>query len=115
MTTDAQSMPATPRPATGRPVQRGMNARRVALAFAITFAALLTLISVVSCSYVAANDGKIMPGVSVNGVSIAGMTRAEAEQALRSQLPSVGAGALTITIGELETTIAYADVQRDYD
>lgn len=52
-----------------------------------------------------------MAGVSVNGVAIGGMTRDEAEQALRQQLPSVSAGALTIKIGELETTIAYADVR----
>ncbi|HLB44846.1 MAG TPA: VanW family protein, partial [Candidatus Limnocylindrales bacterium] len=108
MTTEVRILPAAGR-------YPGFNWRRVALAFAITLGALLTLITFVACSYGAANEGRVMPGVTINGVSITGLDRAEAEARLRESLPDVSSGVLTVQIGSVEQTIAYADVQRDYD
>ena len=77
MTTDTQSLPAS-----SRARLPGFSWRRFALTFVITLLALLVLASLAAFAYARMNDGRILPGVSISGVDVAGLpTLLEADAA----------------------------------
>ena len=59
--------------------------------------------------------GRILPGVSVGGIDVAGMTSAEATTRLREAFASFGEGRAVVASGELEMAIDYADIDRRPD
>jgi vancomycin resistance protein YoaR len=59
--------------------------------------------------------GRILPGVSVAGVAVGGMTAAEARAALEASLADLSSGAVRIRSSVGSTSIAFADVGRTPD
>jgi vancomycin resistance protein YoaR len=110
MTTETQGVAAAA-PLVARPFAW----RRAALGFGLTLVAIVAFATAFAAAYAAFHDGRVLPGVSVGNVSLAGLDRSHAEAALRRSLPSVSSGALTVDLGDQTTTIPYADVGRDYD
>lgn len=89
--------------------------RRFLIAFGITVVGLLALVAVGSFVYARSNDGRVLPGVSIGGVSVAGMTHDAARARLLATLPDVSAGKLTIRAGSVEQDVPYSDIGRAYD
>jgi vancomycin resistance protein YoaR len=109
MTTETQSVTAVPS------AVRDFAWRRSALAFAITLLAIAAFAVAFAAAYAGFHQDRVLPGVSVNSVSIAGLDRGDAEATLRGGLPSVSSGALTVHLGAQTATIPYAQIARDYD
>jgi len=108
MTTETQTMPVAA-------AKSGVRWRRVALALLATLAVLIVLAAVGAYAYASGNEGRILSGVSIGGVSVAGSTPAEARAKLLQALPDVSAGKLTVEAGSVEQTVAYSDIGRAYD
>ena len=85
----------------------------------IGFAATLILLPAIAVggalAFASTYDGRALPNVSVAGVEVSGLERAEAEAAVREALPSLSAGELTLVAGDEERTIEYAAFGRDYE
>lgn len=109
MTTETQSVAAVPS------AGRGFAWRRSTLAFGITLMAIIAFAVAFAAAYAAFHQGRVLPGVSVGNIPIAGLDRAGAATALRVGLPNVGSGALTVKIGDQTTVITYSEIGRDYD
>src|ERR671923_2405089 len=88
---------------------------RVAFTFVLTLIALIVFGAAFAIGYARMNDGRVLPGVSVGGIDIAGLSRGAAEARLQQSLPSLSGGALTLDINGQTDTIAYADFDRNYD
>ncbi len=89
--------------------------RAAVVAFLFTVAAALVLAAAFVFGLASLHAGKAPPGVTVAGVSIAGLDRAEAEARLRQELPSMSAGALHLVSPEGTIRVPYADIGRDYE
>ena len=83
--------------------------------FAVTLVALLTFGAAFAVGYARVNEGRILPGVDVNGVALAGLDRASAEAKLRQSLPDLARGQLVIDIGTSSQSVPYSAFDRDYD
>ena len=83
--------------------------------FAITLAGIMAFGATFAFGYAAMNDGRVLPGVQVSGISVSGMNRSAAESRLKEALPDLSAGALTVQVGQALESIAYSDIDRDYD
>jgi vancomycin resistance protein YoaR len=59
--------------------------------------------------------GRILPGVTVGGIELAGMTPQEATARLDQAFNSFGTGRAVLTSGKLEMPIDYADINRRPD
>ena len=59
--------------------------------------------------------GRILPGVSVGGIDLAGLSPEEATARLESSFASFREGSAVLTSGDLEMTIPYSDVKRRPD
>ena len=88
---------------------------RVAFTFVLTLIALIVFGAAFAIGYARMNDGRVLPGVSVGGVDVAGLSRSAAEAKLRQSLPSLSGGALSVDIAGQTEPIPYADFGRDYD
>src|SRR3954470_3768442 len=108
MTTETQTLPVTARTS-------GMRSRRILLAFAGTLIALIAVVAIGSYVYASSNAGRILPGVSIGGVSVAGLTAEGAKAKLQTSLPNVAAGALTVKAGSVQDKITYSEIGRSYD
>ena len=108
MTTDTQTLPVTT-------TKSGIRWRRFVVAFLATMGVLIVLAAIGAYAYSSGNDGRILPGISIGGVSVAGNTPAQAKAKLLQALPDVSAGTLTVKAGSVEQNIAYADISRAYD
>jgi vancomycin resistance protein YoaR len=86
-----------------------------------TFTFLLTLVAIVvfaasfAVGYGRVNQGKVLPGVKVGGVSLAGLTREQAAAKLDASLPSLSAGNLVVNINGAPHAVPYATFDRKYD
>ncbi|HEY7600486.1 MAG TPA: peptidoglycan binding domain-containing protein, partial [Candidatus Limnocylindrales bacterium] len=109
MTTRTEQMPAFVAPV------RGFAWRQMVAAFALTLLAVAIFGAAFVAGYSALHAGKVLPGVSIGGVALAGLERAEAEAALREGLPALNAGHVTLRIADEQSQIAYAAIGRDYD
>lgn len=89
--------------------------RRLTFAFALTMSAIIMFGAAFAVGYARMHDGRLLPGVKVAGVDLAGLTPGAAAAKLRTTLPSVAAGSLTVRIGNVEQSIPYSDFNRDYD
>lgn len=108
MTTETKTLPVTTQAS-------GFRWRRLILALGITFAVLLVIAAVGSFAYASGNQGRILPGVSIERVNVAGLTPEAAKAKLLSSLPDVSAGALTVKAGSVEQEIPYAEIGRAYN
>ncbi|HUR16161.1 MAG TPA: peptidoglycan binding domain-containing protein, partial [Candidatus Limnocylindrales bacterium] len=95
--------------------ESGFAWRRAAITFLATLAVIVVIGGVAAITYERMHSGRILPGVSVAGVEVGGLPRAEAESRIRAVLPDVSAGQLTVRIGARTETISYSDIGRDYD
>ncbi len=59
--------------------------------------------------------GRILPGVTVGGIDLAGLTPAEATARLESSFASLREGRAVLTSGDVEMVIDYSDVNRRAD
>jgi vancomycin resistance protein YoaR len=89
--------------------------RRLTFAFALTLSAIIMFGAAFAVGYARMHDGRLLPGISVAGVDLAGLTPRAAAAKLRTTLPSVATGSLTVRIGNVEHSIPYSDFNRDYD
>ena len=84
-------------------------------AFAVTLLAILVFGAAFAIGYGRVNEGRILPGVDVAGVSLSGLDRASAAAKLRQSLPSMSSGQLVIDIGSSSESVPYSSFGRDYD
>jgi vancomycin resistance protein YoaR len=60
-------------------------------------------------------EGRILPGVQVGGVSVAGLDRTAAVARLQAQLPPIPSGMVTVVVAGTEVAVPYADIGLAYD
>jgi vancomycin resistance protein YoaR len=108
MTTEPQTLAVDRRPS-------GLRWKRWLIAAAATFMLLLVLAAVGSYVLASGNNGRVMPGVSIGGVAVGGLSPDDAKHKLNAALPDVSAGSLTVTAGSVQQKINYADIGRAYD
>jgi vancomycin resistance protein YoaR len=89
--------------------------RRMGFTFAVTLVAILTFGAAFAVGYARVNEGRILPGVDVAGVSMAGLDRSSAEARLRQSLPDLSRGQLVIDIGTSSQSVPYSAFDRNYD
>jgi vancomycin resistance protein YoaR len=94
---------------------RRWRVSRVLVAFIVGI--LLVAIATVGTilAYEQSYAGKVAAGVSIGGVEVAGLTRAEAAAKLEASFPSVGTGAVTLKADTGDTTLTYAQLGRRPD
>ena len=110
MTTRTDTLPPLVlSPATGFPW------RRLAFSFLLAVIAVALFAFTFGYGYMRAHEGRVLPGVTIGGVSLAGLDRAQAETRLRESLPSLSSGGLAVRFAGEVGTVTYADIGRDYD
>ena len=93
----------------------GVPWRRAGFTFFLTLLALAVFGASFAVGYARVHEGRVLPGVDVDGVSIAGLDRDAAEVKLRQNLPELWDGNLVINIGSASQSVAFSDFGRDYD
>src|SRR5690242_1105499 len=91
--------------------------RRVVLLVAFALAALFG-VGAVTAGAVAFHEslaGRILPGVSIDGLDVGGLTRDDARAALADRYRPLATGGLVVRTALGSTTIAFADVARAAD
>ena len=88
---------------------------RLAFTFALTLSAIILFSAAFAIGYARMNEGRVLPGVDVAGVSLTGLSRNAAAAKLRASLPSLSSGDLTVNVAGATETIPYSDFDRDYD
>src|SRR3954447_8887834 len=86
--------------------------RRGAFTFLLTLLAIIVFMASFAVGYARVNEGKILPGVSVAGVSLTGLTRDQASTKLQAALPNLAAGNLTIDINGSSESVPYSSFKR---
>lgn len=109
MTTRTDALPVSPLAGSTFPWARLLFSFLVALAAIAVFAIAFTF------AYARLHDGKVVPGVDVAGVSLAGLDRSAAEAKLRETLPALSSGHITVRFADVEERIRYAEIGRDYN
>jgi vancomycin resistance protein YoaR len=97
---------------------RAFDWRRAAAWFFVTLFALFLFGAAFAFGYARVHDGRMLPGVDVGGVSVGGLSRAQAEAKLRQSLPDLSQGELSVEISGGAagvTPVSYAELRRDYD
>ena len=97
------------------PVATPPARRSMLIGFFGMLAAGLVVLTGLSAGIGLASDGQVLTRVSVGGVDVGGLTRAEAEARLTAQLPSLAAGEATIVAGEVTETVTYEELGRGYE
>lgn len=108
MTTDSQTLPVT------TPTS-GTRWRRLLLIAGIVIAVLLIVLAAATYLYTNGNQGKILPGITIGSVNVAGLTPEQAKAKLQSSLPDVSSGSLDVKAGSVEQKISYAELSRSYN
>jgi vancomycin resistance protein YoaR len=108
VTTETKALPAAAR-------LPGLGWRRFGVAFVVSLAALFVVATLIAFGYARLHDGRVLPGVSVAHVSLAGLNPSQATAELRRRLPGLGEGQLRLRVGGVESVIPYASIGRDFD
>lgn len=87
----------------------------MAYAFGVTLLAVVLFGAAFAVGYARVNEGRVLPGVDVGGVSLSGLDRPSAAARLRESLPSLTQGELVIDIGDSSSSLPFAAIGRDYD
>jgi vancomycin resistance protein YoaR len=93
----------------------GLPGRRFWLSFSGTLLLGVLLVVGASLAVDMAHRGRVMPGVRVSGVLLAGLDRAAAESRLRAQLPALGGGGTTVSVDGTPVRLSNEDLARAYD
>ncbi len=109
MTTRTEQLPLVVVPA------GGFAWRQLFFSFALTLFAFLFFASAFALGYLRMNEGRVLPGVHVAGVSLAGLDRVQAETLLRESLPSLSSGHISVRFAGEQAQIAYWEIGRDYN
>jgi vancomycin resistance protein YoaR len=89
--------------------------RRMAFSFGVTLLAIVLFGSAFAVGYARVNEGRVLPGVDVGGVALAGLDRPSAAHRLRLSLPDISQGNLIIDIGDTSKSVPFSAIGRDYD
>src|SRR3954454_6528309 len=89
--------------------------RRGMFAFVLTLVAILVFMASFAVGYARVNEGKVLPGVGVDGVSLSGLTRDQASAKLESALPDLAAGNLVVDVNGAQKSVPYSSFERGYD
>lgn len=101
---------------TGRPIAvRTFPRARLLIAFTIGLVLVAVVAAGTVLAYEQAYAGKVGAGVSVGGVDLAGLTRAEAAAKLTEAFASIGTGTLTLKAGTGDVQVSYAELGRRPD
>ena len=120
---DVDAVPVMPLAAAvtgGEPPARPRRRRLLALRFGVSFV-LGALLAVgigagVLYAWGQQYDGRVLPGVRIGSTDLGGLTREQAQAAIAQAYASLGAGQITLTGPDGQTTtISYADVGRGPD
>ncbi|MEA2652660.1 MAG: hypothetical protein QOI85_2381 [Chloroflexota bacterium] len=98
-----------------RPVATPPARRATLIGFAATLLAGLLILAAISVAIGIAAAGAILPGVSVGGVELSGLTPAAAAERLTTELPSLSTGEATLVVGDEEATLGYGEMGRGYE
>ena len=98
------------RPVATRPARRSML-----LGFVATLVIGLLLVAGASVAVGVSAGSNVLNGVSVAGVDIAGLNGSAAAERLSAELPDLGSGMTTVSVGETEIAVPYADLGRGYE
>lgn len=94
---------------------RRWRVSRVLVAFIVG----ILLVAIVAVGTILAYEqsfaGKVAAGVSIGGIEVAGLSRAEAAAKLEASFASVGTGAVTLQAATGDTTLTYAQLGRRPD
>lgn len=93
----------------------GFAWRRLFFSFAVTLLAVVLFATAFALGYLRLHQERMLPGVFVAGVSVAGLDRVEAEALLRERLPSLSSGHLTVRFAGEQAQINYWEFGRDYN
>lgn len=97
------------------PIRSTLAARPLVAGFALTVSAGILVLAGLSAGLGLATADAILPGVSIGGVNVGGMSRAEAESRLAESLPSLSDGAAVVVAADQRFTVPYERVGRAYD
>jgi vancomycin resistance protein YoaR len=89
--------------------------QRAAFTFLLTLLALVVFMASFAVGYARVNEGKVLPGVGVDGVSLSGLTRDQAAAKLDSSLPDLAAGNLVVDVNGAQKSVPYSSFERGYD
>src|SRR3954451_1894669 len=89
--------------------------QRAAFTFLLTLLALVVFMASFAVGYARVNEGKVLPGVGVDGVSLSGLTRDQASAKLESALPDLAAGNLVVDVNGAQKSVPYSSFERGYD
>ena len=98
-----------------RPVASPPARRAMLLGFGATLFAGLLILAGSSLAVGIATVGQVLPGITVGGVELSGLSRAGAAERLADELPSLAAGSATLVVGGDETVVGYDDFGRGYE
>ena len=80
-----------------------------------TLLAAALLLTAASLAIGITSQGLILPHVTVAGVDVGGLSRADAQARLEAALPSLTTGRATVVVGTTETVVPYSDIGRGYE
>lgn len=89
--------------------------RSMGMTFGVTLLAIALFGSAFAVGYARVNEGRVLPGVDVGGVALAGLDRPSAANRLRLSLPDLAQGNLIIDIGDTQKLVPFSAIGRDYD
>lgn len=98
-----------------RPVATAPARRSMLIGFGATLALGLLVLVGMATAIGASAGANVLRGVTVGGVPVGGLTRAQAAEHLAAQLPSLAAGEAVVRVADMEQRVAYADLGRGYD
>jgi vancomycin resistance protein YoaR len=108
--TNATDARRAPRVTTAR-----LAGRPFLLGFAASFAVGMLGVALASTAVALSVGDRALPGVSVGGISVAGLDRESARARLLDELPPVDSGTAVIATEQLEQLVSFADLGRGYD
>jgi vancomycin resistance protein YoaR len=97
-----------------RPVGSHPGRRSVLVGFSATLLAGLLLLAAASIAIGIAAGSRVLSGVSVGDVTVAGLDSSAVADHLRQQLPAVHTGQATVRVGETELTVPFGELGRRY-
>ena len=98
-----------------RPVATPPARRATLIGFGAGLVGGLLVIAAVSAAIGIAAAGTILPGITVGGVELSGLSGNAAAERLTAELPSLAAGQAILVVGEEEAIVEYAELGRGYE
>ncbi|MGH2386082.1 MAG: VanW family protein [Candidatus Limnocylindria bacterium] len=98
-----------------RPVATPPARRATLIGFGATILAGLVIMIGLSAGIGIAAARTILPGVSVAGVELSGLSPDAATERLTAELPSLSTGEAVLAIGDEQTSVAYEELGRRYE